>query len=138
MIANEGRGFRPTVLIVDDELEIREMSRIWLQNRGYDAITAENGNEALDLLLNDKVSAHVVVTDLSMPGMDGLMLISSLRLHHVVVPAVIVSGTYYGDVSNALQESEDVFFMSKPYRMKDLRMLLDQITGREVTSVIGK
>lgn len=69
---------RPSwVLVIDDALGVRESIRIALQDAGFHAVTAENGQRALDLLAGGRFDA--VVTDIWMLEMDGLSLIKRLR-----------------------------------------------------------
>jgi DNA-binding NtrC family response regulator len=71
----EVRSYR--VLVIDDVLGVRESIRIALQDAGFQAMTAENGQHALDLLAGGGFDA--VVTDIWMPEMDGLSLIKRMR-----------------------------------------------------------
>lgn len=59
-----------TVLIVDDEKEIREAIALYLKNEGIDAIQAKNGVEALELL--DQEEVHLIIMDVMMPKLDGI------------------------------------------------------------------
>jgi CheY-like chemotaxis protein len=70
-----------TVLVVEDEENLRTLLRRTLQSQGYGVLEAANGAEAL-LILEEKRQVHIVVTDLRMPVMDGRQLASVLsRLH---------------------------------------------------------
>jgi len=64
-------------LTVDDSKTIREMVAFTLRNNGFDVLEAEDGSQALDMMGRHKVD--VVITDLNMPVMDGIELISRLR-----------------------------------------------------------
>ena len=61
---------RPTVMVVDDEKSIRLTLKMLLEEAGYRAVTAENGEEALRWM--DEMVVDILVTDLRMPGMNGL------------------------------------------------------------------
>ncbi|MDH5298699.1 MAG: response regulator, partial [Desulfobulbaceae bacterium] len=61
-----------SVLLVDDELSMREFLRILLEKEGYQAVTAANGEDALAAL--DKQSFDLIISDIRMPGMGGLAL----------------------------------------------------------------
>lgn len=62
-----------TILIIDDEAEIRELLTIYLTNHGYATITAGNGAEAMTIL--QEQSIDLVIADIMMPQMDGLELL---------------------------------------------------------------
>jgi len=86
------------VLVVDDEDLLREMLEENLEDRGYDVLVAASGPEALDLLGTGDAAVDVLVTDLSMPGMDGIALIRAAQKRRPGLPAVLLTG-YTGDRS---------------------------------------
>jgi two-component system chemotaxis response regulator CheY len=65
------------ILVIDDVLGVRESIRIALSDAGYETVVAANGQQALELL--SSASFDVVVTDIWMPGVDGISLIKRLR-----------------------------------------------------------
>ena len=66
-----------TVLVVDDAASIRATVPIALKGGGYEVIEASDGNDALRKLQNKRV--HLIISDVSMPGMDGIPLLKRLR-----------------------------------------------------------
>jgi two-component system response regulator AtoC len=86
------------ILAVDDEPNMRRLLEIMLKQAGYQPLLASNGREALELLKRD--GADLVVSDLHMPGMDGLGLLSAMRDEEMATPAIIV--TAHGEVSSAV------------------------------------
>ena len=86
---------RPQILVVDDEPSIRECLGMLLVASGYDVAEAENGVSAL-LQLNTIVP-DLIVTDLNMPQMSGLELISHVRSRYPSISIVAMSGDYQGD-----------------------------------------
>jgi len=85
------------VLLVDDEELVRKLVAEQLQDAGYDVLAAPNGIEALTLLAAGE-SVDAVITDLSMPGMDGLAVIRAVRKRYPGLPALLLTG-YAGDGS---------------------------------------
>ena len=86
---NEKEGLRmTTILIVDDESDIRSALRIYLKPEGYDLREAEDGKQALDVLHNEKID--LVLLDIMMPVMDGIETISKLR-EFTNVPVIFLS-----------------------------------------------
>jgi CheY-like chemotaxis protein len=85
---------RIRILLVDDEAMIREILAHHLQDAGYDVLRAASGAEALALAETEKVDG--LITDLSMPGMDGLAVIRGLQQRDPSLPAVLLTG-YVGD-----------------------------------------
>nr|WP_294512370.1 PAS domain-containing protein [uncultured Rhodopila sp.] len=83
------------VLLVDDEEALRELLAQNLEDRGYGVLTAAGGEEALALLAAGD-AVDVLVTDLSMPGMNGIALIRAAQTVRADLPAVLLTG-YVGD-----------------------------------------
>ncbi|XXX73440.1 response regulator [Sorangium sp. So ce134] len=74
-------GRSPRVLLVEDDAPSREVLEGMLRRSGCDALSAENGRVALDLLATDAEAPDAAIVDLMMPEMDGFELIERLRLH---------------------------------------------------------
>jgi PAS domain S-box-containing protein len=85
------------VLVVDDEDLLREVLAQNLEDRGYDVLVAASGPEAIALLATGE-AVDALVTDMSMPGMDGLAVIRAAQKRHPRLPAVLLTG-YVGDES---------------------------------------
>jgi PAS domain S-box-containing protein len=83
------------VLLVDDEAPLREVLALQLEDAGFAVLSAASGTEALALLATgERIDA--LITDLSMPGMDGLAVIRSVQERHPHLPAILLTG-YAGD-----------------------------------------
>lgn len=87
-----------SVLVVDDELLIRDLLYDFFSGQGWTISVAENGEKALQVLNSKQVD--VVLTDLRMPEMDGLGLIEELRQSHPQLPVVVMTG--YPSVDSAI------------------------------------
>ena len=84
-----------TILVVDDNPDIRETTGMTLGRQGYEVWLAPDGNSAMQLL-NEPVLASevcVVICDLAMPNGNGTDLIAYLHRHHPAVPIIVCSGT---------------------------------------------
>jgi CheY-like chemotaxis protein len=92
------------VLLVDDQDGVRDVLAMNLEDAGYGVLAAASGAEALALLTAGE-TINAVVTDLTMPGMDGLALIRAVRDQHPCMPAVLVTGYTGEGVSVAVGES---------------------------------
>ena len=84
-------GTSRRILLVDDEVMVRETLATSLEDAGYAVMVAADGPEALDLLRTTAV-VDVLVTDLSMPGLDGLALIRQAQRQRSGLPAVLLTG----------------------------------------------
>jgi signal transduction histidine kinase/CheY-like chemotaxis protein len=79
------------ILLVDDEVMVRETLAVSLEDVGYIVLTAADGAEALDIISSGE-TVDVLVTDLSMPGIDGLAVIQEARSQRPGLPAVLLTG----------------------------------------------
>lgn len=83
------RNERERVLVVDDHPHSRQIVERLLTREGFDARQAASGHEAMDLLADEPFAA--VVTDLEMPGMDGIELLRHIRRRHPRTPVVLMT-----------------------------------------------
>jgi CheY-like chemotaxis protein len=83
-----GRGTR--VLVVDDNADMRLTTKLLLEAEGYVVEVAANGAEALDIQRNRP--AHILLTDLFMPEVDGLETLQRFRATYPAMPVIVVSG----------------------------------------------
>ncbi len=108
-----------TVLIIDDEISIRESLSSFLSDEGYRVLTAENGDVGLDIFFRENVD--VVVTDLRMPVKDGIEVMTTIHNYDPDIPMIVVSGAgNKNDVIAALQMGAKDY-ITKP--IKDLDMI---------------
>ena len=77
-----------TVLVADDESEIRQLLRLYLEKDGYQVVEAENGIQAVNLLAKEEI--ELALLDIMMPGMDGYQVLRKIR-ENSNIPVVILS-----------------------------------------------
>lgn len=94
---------KPLILVVDDDPFVAEMLVILLEEEGYAVTSAENGQEGLAAFLGNPGTA-LVLSDMNMPGMDGLELIRQIRKVNGTVPILLL--TARDDESCARQARE--------------------------------
>ena len=113
-----------TVLFVDDEETILRSLERGLLDEVYIQLFARSGQEALEILKKEEV--HVIVTDMRMPGMDGLKLLRIVRETYPHIVMIVLSG--YTDMSILLKEFDqgEIFeFVPKPWKLeKDLKKII--------------
>jgi DNA-binding NtrC family response regulator len=107
LILQGGRKMYGAILVVDDDADIRESTRLSLSREGYEVWLAPDGNSAMELM-NHPVLASAVCTvlcDLVMPNGSGIDLITYLRRNHPAIPIIVYSGTDdKGFLQGVLQE----------------------------------
>jgi two-component system response regulator AtoC len=113
-----------TVLLVDDEPNILKVLTVVLERAGYDARTAESGEAALEKLRTD--SPDVLVTDLKMPGIDGLELLGRSRADDPARPVILM--TAHGTIETAVEAMKGGAFdyITKPINNNALLDALDK------------
>lgn len=106
------------ILVVEDNLDLREMLSAALSDAGYRAIGAENGKQALEILSNAVVD--LIIADIMMPAMDGFELTKNLREAEIFCPLLIVTARDdYDSLQKAFTLGVDDY-MVKPINMKEL------------------
>ncbi|MFZ4857285.1 MAG: PAS domain S-box protein [Desulfuromonadaceae bacterium] len=117
-----------TVLLVEDEDQVRFVARSMLEELGFTVVETSNGREALDVFRKYVPEISLVVTDIGMPFMDGYTLFRELKILKPELPIVISSG--FGDtvVTTRIRAEEVAGLVSKPYRFDQLRDVLRSVT----------
>ncbi len=117
------------ILVVDDERAARSGLEKLLSGDGYVVATAENGIHALEIAT--EFSPSVVITDLKMPGMDGLELVRQLRAQDSDLPVIVI--TAFGDVDTAVtaMRAGAENFLTKPIDFDALAVVIERsLTNR--------
>ncbi len=111
-----------TVLLVDDEQDIRDVVGSYLSDQGYDVHIAASGEEALTLF--NKLNPPVVLTDIKMPVMDGIELLQKIKLENPEAEVVMITG--HGDMDLAIKslKYEATDFICKPIDVNALEIAL--------------
>jgi len=118
-----------TVLVVDDEKVIRDGCCRILEPEGLNVVTAENGQEALELLEREPV--NVVLCDLKMPVMGALGVLEKVRESHPNIPVIIITG--HGTIESAVEcmRRGAYDFITKPFRADHLFLLVRRALERQ-------
>ena len=123
------RGNGESVLVVDDESEIRQVTCHTLEAAGYRTLVALNGKDALSVHEAHSATIALVLTDLMMPVMDGVEMSRALRSSGYTGPILATSG---GARSTApIDEIEGTRFLSKPYTTHDLLRSVHELIASE-------
>ena len=106
------------ILLVDDETDLLTLWKVRLESNGFDVTTALSGEEALATM--PAINPHVVITDLRMPGIDGMALFEAIRVTNKTIPVIII--TAHGSIPDAVDATKQgVFsFLTKPIDGKEL------------------
>ena len=123
-------GQGEVVLVVDDEMAIREITKSTLEAFGYRVLTASDGTEAIAQYAQNKDIIQVVLTDMMMPYLDGAATIRALQKINPQVRIIASSGlTENGRHHEATQAGVKIF-LSKPYTAEKLLKAIAEMLGR--------
>lgn len=124
-----------TILLVEDEVLLREGVQEMLEVHGYKVIGAGDGHEALEWL--DQVSVDLVISDLVMPNMNGVDFIEQLRAKHPGLPIIVASGSTGSVMKRMGVESILVpgatASIMKPFKTAALVELVQQVLAANVS-----
>src|SRR6185295_1931005 len=112
--ATESTDTQNTILVVEDDENIRKLITIILQGQGYHVLAASDGVEALRDLQTLKGKCHLVITDVIMPRMKSVAFVEGVRAMRPDARVLYMSG-YAGDTLQANGVSEDTPFLQKPF-----------------------
>jgi DNA-binding response OmpR family regulator len=90
-----------TILVVEDNADVREMLLLYLTDEGFPVITAEDGQQALSLI--ERSPPDLIITDIHMPNLNGVELIRRLREQSSNVPIVVTSAFDSGRIEEAMK-----------------------------------
>jgi DNA-binding NtrC family response regulator len=113
------------ILIVDDEEGLREGLRMLLEGEGYTVVSAEAGEEALQILQQSHID--LVVTDMRMPGMNGIELLKNIRQRYGDLGVIILTG--YGQIESYIEAMNfgAIEYVSKPFKVDELKFIVNKV-----------
>lgn len=128
----------PKVLLVDDDADVRYMTRVNLHFEGFEVVEASNGYEAVDLAESEQ--PDIVVLDVMMPGRDGLEVLRELRAKEALqdIPVVLLSARAGREAETEGWEVGATAYVTKPFTVSGLaatlRTLLEQDPGERAAA----
>lgn len=110
---------RRRILVVEDDPEMRRLLSQELTDEGYVISEAENGEDAAGRMSRE--AFHLVITDLVMPKMGGLDLLSSIKHSHPQIPVILI--TAFGDNASFFKafQNRAISYICKPFKTKELK-----------------
>ncbi|MEX1138049.1 MAG: PAS domain S-box protein [Bacteroidota bacterium] len=120
-------GNGETILVVEDEATLREMTKEILESYGYKALVANDGTEAIGLFAQNRDAISLVLCDISMPFMDGPSTIKAMIKTDPSVKVVVVSG--FGEGAKLVENMRPNVreFIAKPYPAEKLLKTIDKV-----------
>jgi CheY-like chemotaxis protein len=134
LVTRGGQGARSArILLAEDDDEIRRALERLLSFDGYQVFAVENGGELLDYLsswiLGDtsEVPADVIITDVRMPGFNGLSILEGLRARGWTLPVIVISAFADPEIRERVERLGGAVFFAKPFEPLDLERAVEEL-----------
>lgn len=108
------------ILLVEDEDAVRMFAARALKNKGYTVVEARSGDHALEVLKTHTGQIDLVVSDVMMPGTDGPTMMQEIKRQRPGIKAIFISGYSEERLKESFESGEAVFFLPKPFSLKQL------------------
>ena len=118
---------RKTILVVDDEPEIRKLVSAMITQFGYNALTADSGDHALTMYRKMNAPIEMLITDVVAPGMSGPMLADKLSALQPDLKVLYISGYDNTHVVQSYVVERGHALLAKPFTMEELRLKLAEM-----------
>ena len=125
-------GRRFDVLVVDDEPDIRDILAEYCRDEGYEVTEAVDGCAAITAIAQDPGRYGLIITDLSLPGADGIAILRAAKTLNPAVYVVIITG--YASLETAIEAVRlgAYDYLAKPFSMGQIGVILERIEDRLV------
>ena len=120
-----------TILLVDDEEMILEVSKALLEELGYKAIIAKGGEQAIQIIKAEDSNIDLVILDMIMPGMDGGKTFEQIRDHNPQLPVILSSGYAINSQATEILDKGCKGFIQKPFSLADLSQKVRNVLNEQ-------
>ncbi len=115
------------VLLAEDQEMVRNMAKTMLEHLGYEVLSAADGSEALELFQKHQGRICCLLTDLSMPGLDGWETLEAVREIQADIPVILASGYDQAQVMTGEHSELPQAYLNKPFQIAELKAALAQV-----------
>ena len=115
-----------TVLLVEDEPDVRRLTRTFLEHEGYRVFTSPDAERAVQIF-RSVPAIDLLVTDVYLPGWSGWDLARELKSLRHELPVLLISGQMLAEEQQGWLQKEDWHFLAKPFRLPDLLAAVHRI-----------
>jgi CheY-like chemotaxis protein len=127
--------YQAMILVAEDNGDAREMLQVLLETKGYAVVSAADGFEAIDLAIH--ALPDLILLDLELPGLDGLSVITELRLHPGLeeIPIIVISGHDPASYRAAAMNAGGNDYLMKPIDFSRLDKVLHENIPRQFVHI---
>lgn len=119
------------LLIVDDDRAVRDAVQLLMTTIGFDVVSVDNGQTAVDLFEKPQVPADrpidCAIIDVSMPGMDGIETVQRIRDIHPALPIILATGYTDKAIPDEMMAQRNTALVRKPYRSESILQVLESL-----------
>ena len=132
----EARGHEgsETILLVEDDTQVRDVARRALERAGYSVLVAADAEAAIAFADRHPGHIHLLITDVVLPRVNGRELAARLAIHRPAIKVLYVSGTSDGAIARHRMLEPDIEFLEKPFALDGLLRKVRQILGVDSTA----
>lgn len=116
-----------TILIVEDDQDLRESLAAALRDEGYDALSAQDADEAITSVKAHKV--NIIFMDICLPDMNGVKVYKAIKKIQPAATTVMMTGFFVQDLVNAAISAGAYDVLYKPFTMDDILKMIKKING---------
>jgi len=124
------------ILIVDDSQDLTHVIADFLGMYGYQVHTACDGYDALECMRSQQI--EVVVSDIHMPRMDGYTLMGEIKTKYPKVPVVLITGFSVSEAQKMAFDRGANAFVAKPFKLKELKSVIESVSQEDTTTVLRR
>ena len=124
------------ILVVDDELSMREFLKILLEKEGYSVSVAPEASSALEITAREEI--ELVITDIRMPGMTGLELLAELKHRTPDLPVIMITAFASPDDAVMAMKNGAFDYITKPFNVDEIKGVVRAATTRKPTAPIER
>jgi len=129
MSASRGR-----LLVIDDEEDLREMLEFILTSEGFEVATVDGGLAALDLARTRRFD--LAITDMKMPGMNGIETLTALKELDASMEVIVATGYASEQTAAECMKRGAYGYLRKPFELDDLRALIDRALAQHFAAAV--
>lgn len=120
------------IVIVDDSVTVRQMTKFTLHDAGYDVVEAVDGQDAFTKLQNES-GVDLIITDLNMPNMNGIELISNTRSlrEYIGTPIIMLTSESDDTIKNEGKKAGATGWIVKPFKPEQLISVVKRVLGED-------